>query len=80
MGKNTSFAISEHFADFIQKQVAEGRYSSASDVVRAGLRLLETEDRRHRALKQAIDEGLASGPAEPFDLAEFLAEQHALPR
>jgi antitoxin ParD1/3/4 len=80
MGKNTSFAISEYFSDFIQKQVAEGRYSSASDVVRAGLRLLETEDRRHRVLKRAIDEGLASGPAEPFDLAEFLAEQHALAR
>jgi len=80
MGKNTSFSVGEHFADFIQRQVAEGRYGSASDVVRAGLRLLENEDRRHRALKQAIDEGLASGPAEPFDLDEFLAEQHALPR
>ncbi|WP_339741341.1 type II toxin-antitoxin system ParD family antitoxin [uncultured Maricaulis sp.] len=77
MGKNTSFAVSEYFADFIQRQVAEGRYSSASDVVRAGLRLLELEDRRHRALKQAIDQGLASGTAEPFDLDDFLAEQHA---
>ena len=77
MGKNTSFAVSDYFADFIHRQVAEGRYGSASDVVRAGLRLLEEEDRRHRALKQAIDAGLASGPAEPFDLDEFLAEQHA---
>ena len=41
MGKNTSFSLGEHFSEFVEAQVGQGRYSSASDVVRAGLRLLE---------------------------------------
>ena len=40
MAKNTSFSIGEHFSKFVETQVGMGRYSSASDVVRAGLRLL----------------------------------------
>ena len=41
MSRNTSISLGDHFADFIDASVAEGRYGSASDVVRAGLRLLE---------------------------------------
>ena len=72
MQKNTSFSLGEHFVGFINEQVAEGRYSSASDVVRAGLRLLEMEDAKLEALRAALIEGENSGPATPFDFDEFM--------
>ncbi len=112
MAKNTSISLGEHFASFIEAQVATGRFSSASEVVRAGLRLLEEREARiarqstwlregevtgerssqntfgeeigavageeqHearvRALNHALQEGLDSGPPQPFDFDEFLA-------
>lgn len=77
MGKNTSFALGDHFMSFIDTQVAEGRYSSASDVVRAGLRLLEAEEAKLAALRAALIEGEQSGPSQPFDFDAFLARKHA---
>lgn len=74
--KTTSFALGDHFAEFIDSQVQTGRFGSASEVVRAGLRLLEAEDAKLRALREAIDEGDRSGIAEHFDFDEFLAEQN----
>jgi antitoxin ParD1/3/4 len=76
MGKNTSFAVGEHFAEFIHEQVESGRYASASEVVRAGLRLLQVEEEKIRALREAIDHGLASGRVEPFDFDEFLERKN----
>lgn len=73
MPKNTSVALSEHFAGFVDEQVAAGRYGNASEVIRAGLRLLEEREAKLRSLRQAIDEGLKSGPAEKFDVEEFIA-------
>lgn len=73
MSKNTSFSLGEHFSGFIEGCVAEGRYASASDVVRAGLRLLEQEEARLEALRAALIEGEQSGPAEPFDFEAFIA-------
>ena len=61
MSKNTSFSIGEHFSGFIETQVSEGRYSSASDVVRAGLRLLEEQEAKLAALRAALVEGERSG-------------------
>lgn len=61
MPKNTSFSIGEHFTGFIEAQVSEGRYSSASDVVRAGLRLLEEQETRLATLRAALIEGEQSG-------------------
>lgn len=72
MRKNTSIALGEHFQDFVQEQVAEGRYGSASEVIRAGLRLLEEHNVRLAALRNAIQEGIDSGPAEPFDFDKFI--------
>jgi antitoxin ParD1/3/4 len=68
MGKNTSISLGDHFAGFIEEQVARGRYGSASDVVRAGLRLLEEQESRLAALQAALIEGEQSGAPSPFDL------------
>jgi len=67
----TSVALSPHFETFIQEQVKSGRYNNASEVVRAGLRLLEDQHVRakmqHEELRVAIAAGLASGPGKPAD-------------
>lgn len=78
MGKNTSFSIGDHFAEFIAAQVEQGRYSSASDVVRAALRLLEEREAKLTALRAALVEGEQSGPSTPFDFEAFVArKRHA---
>lgn len=75
MNSVTSFALGDHFREFAQRKVREGRYASTSEVVRAGLRLLEAEEEKLEALRQAIQEGIDSGPGEPFDFEEFIAER-----
>jgi antitoxin ParD1/3/4 len=72
MAKNTSVIIGDHFADFIERQVSEGRYGSASDVVRAGLRLPEEREMRVEVLRAALIEGEQSGPSTPFDFDAFI--------
>jgi antitoxin ParD1/3/4 len=68
MSKSTSFSLGEHFNDFIEKKISEGRYGSASDVVRAGLRLLEEEEVKLAALRASLVAGERSGPAKSFDM------------
>jgi antitoxin ParD1/3/4 len=77
MPKNTSFSLGDHFTEFMRSQVREGRYSSTSDVVRAGLRLLEERETRLAALRQAIVEGEESGAPAPFDFHAFIAGKRA---
>ncbi len=67
MAKNTSIALGEHFQSFVEEQIASGRFRSVSEVVRAGLRLLEEREAKLDALRNALKEGIESGPAEPFD-------------
>ena len=73
MARNTSVSLGDHSADFVDRQVAGGRYGSANDVVRAGLRLFEEHEARQGALRAALVEGEDSGPAQPFDVEAFLA-------
>lgn len=77
MPKNTSVTIGDHFSDFIGACVQDGRYASASEVVRAGLRLLEEREAAMAALRAAIDEGEASGPGAPLDFDAFVAARRA---
>ncbi|NKK57665.1 type II toxin-antitoxin system ParD family antitoxin [Rhizobium leguminosarum bv. viciae] len=77
MARNTSISLSDHFTSFIDTQVQAGRYGSASDVVRAGLRLLEEHEAKVKALQDALIEGEESGPATPFDFDAFNARKRA---
>jgi antitoxin ParD1/3/4 len=63
LAKNTSVSLGEHFEGFIDRQIRSGRFGSASEVVRASLRLLEERERRIDALKRALIEGEESGDA-----------------
>ncbi len=73
MSRNTSISIGDHFVSFIDTQVSSGRYGSTSDVVRAGLRLLEEHEAKVKALQEALIDGEKSGAPAPFDNAAFLA-------
>jgi antitoxin ParD1/3/4 len=76
MAKNTSFSLGDYFADFIDTQVASGRYGSASDVVRASLRLLEDRESKLERLRDALIAGEESGPSRPFDFDAFLKRKN----
>ena len=67
MSKNTSITLGSYFDQFIQSVLQEGRYKNASEAVRAGLRLLEEEENKMIALRNAIDDGIKSGVVEDFN-------------
>jgi antitoxin ParD1/3/4 len=73
MQKNTSVTLGEHFEAFIAGQVEGGRFASASEVIRAGLRLLEEHEMRLATLRRALQEGEDSGFAE-YSLQGLLEE------
>jgi antitoxin ParD1/3/4 len=70
--RNTSISLGNYFDNFVQSRISEGRYKNASEVIRAGLRLLEEEENKIIALKNAIEEGLNSGIVEDFDPQKHL--------
>lgn len=70
--KNTSISLGNYFDQFIQTQVSAGRYKNVSEVIRAGLRMLENEESKAIALKNAIQEGLNSPLVEDFDFDKNL--------
>lgn len=73
MATNTSISLDEHFSSFLAREVATGRYRTASEVVRAGLRLLEDQETQMSALRSALIAGEESGDAESFDFESFVA-------
>ena len=72
--KTTSVALGVHFEEFIQAQIAQGRFNNASEVIRAGLRLLENDESQVLALKAAINEGVESGIEMDFNPEAHLQE------
>ncbi len=74
MAKTTSISLGDHFTGFIEAQVESGRFGSASEVVRAGLRSLEEHATRHQALQKAIADGLNSGVVEGFSMGALQRE------
>lgn len=77
MAKTTSIALGEHFNGFVSEQLNSGRYGSASEVVRAGLRILEEKEAKHQALQQAITAGIDSGVADDFSMDALQQELDA---
>lgn len=73
MAKNTSISLGEHFDGFIASQIESGRYGSASEVVRAGLRILEDTESRLNTLRRMLVEGEQSGLAD-YNYEAFIAE------
>lgn len=74
MSKNTSILLGDHFNNFINNEVASGRYSSASDVVRSALRLLEIEENKIKWLKNELEIGEKSGFVENYDPKKHLED------
>lgn len=77
MPRNTSVSLGDHFISFIDAEILSGRYGSASEVIRAGLRLLQEHEAKVKALEAALTEGEESGEAKDFDFEAFLARKRA---
>ena len=77
MAKNAQIVLDDELGAFIDRQVREGNYASANDVVEAGLRLLRDDDAKLEALKAALIEGEESGEPVEFDFDDFLKQMHA---
>lgn len=75
--KNTSISLGNYFDQFVQTQVSVGRYKNVSEVIRAGLRLLENEESKVIALRNAIQKGIDSGIAHDFDPEKHFQELKA---
>lgn len=71
MAKNTSISLGDHFEGFISRQIESGRFGSASEVVRASLRLLEEHEQRIDAVRQALIDGENSGDAGELNMKDI---------
>jgi antitoxin ParD1/3/4 len=72
--RNTSISLGNYFDQFVGSQVSVGRYKNVSEVIRAGLRLLEDEESKIIVLRNAIQEGIDSEIAQDFDPKKHLQE------
>lgn len=77
MNRNTSISLGNYFDSFVQSRITVGRYKNISEVIRAGLRLLEEEENKVIALKSAIQEGIESGNAHNFNPEKHLEQLKA---
>ncbi len=78
--KNTSIALGAPYTTFAKRKVESGEFGSTSEVVREAMRRYIAEDTQVQALRLLIREGEESGPPEPFDFDEFIAEIKAQSR
>jgi antitoxin ParD1/3/4 len=79
-----SYTLTQHYENMVRDLVKSGRYASASEVLRDGLRLLEEREEQREAklaaLREAIREGMESGPAVPLDMVDVISEAKAVKR
>ena len=76
MAKNTSILLGDYFESFISNEISSGRFSSASEVVRTALRLLELEEQKIKKFRVEIEIGEKSGMVSNFDPEVHLANLH----
>lgn len=76
MAKNTSILLGDYFDSFIKKQIQTGKFSSASEVVRAALRMFEHSEAKKAELINELKKGEKSGFLEQFDRQDFLEDLH----
>jgi antitoxin ParD1/3/4 len=76
MARNTSVLLGTHYDEFISKEVASGRYSSASEVIRAALRILEDEEKKKQLLVKALVIGEKSPRVKNYDPKAHLKKLH----
>jgi antitoxin ParD1/3/4 len=76
MAKNTSILLGDYFDSFISHQVESGRFSSASEVVRAALRLFEQEEKQKSELIKELKKGEKSGFIKNIDRKKFVTGLH----
>lgn len=77
MAKNTSILLGDYFDNFINYQIQSGRFSSASEVVRAALRLFEQEENQKNELIKELKKGEKSGFVKNFDRNKFIKNLHS---
>lgn len=76
MAKNTSILLGDYFESFIKEQIKIGKYSSASEVVRAALRMFENEESKKAELIKELKKGENSGFVEGFNRNDVLKKLH----
>jgi antitoxin ParD1/3/4 len=76
MPKNTSILLGDYFDNFINSQVKTGRFSSASEVVRAALRMFEQEETKKEELVKELKKGEKSGFVQDFNRDSFIKNLH----
>ncbi|CAK7047374.1 type II toxin-antitoxin system ParD family antitoxin [Petrimonas sulfuriphila] len=76
MAKNTSILLGDYFNNFINKQIESGKFSSASEVVRAALRMFEHEEAKKTELIKELKKGEQSGFIKNFNREVFLDNLH----
>jgi len=72
MNKNTSISLGKYFDEFVRNRVSEGRYKNVSEVIRAGLRLLDEEENKITILRNAVQDGIDSGIENNFEPEKHL--------
>jgi antitoxin ParD1/3/4 len=76
MAKNTSILLGSYFEEFINTEIASGRYNSTSEVIRTALRLLELEEQKVKQLRKELELGEKSVIIKNFDSKKHLQNLH----
>ena len=77
MPRNTSVTLGEHFDQFVAEILRQGRFQTVSEIVRAGLRKLESDEAKLQALRAKLQAGEDSPVVENFDGEQFIARMHS---